>query len=168
MASVVPFPVTWSERQLSRGLPPDGTLNLPLEAEVRRDETAVRRAELPDLLWPFHREVGRFFETAPSGFFHVFDIAPVSLDSAPTTHRSPRRHRSSKPKPKRSSKSGSLDIIIEMELVRMRTQPDGIDLLLSLVVEPGFDHIRSEHIAACQERMIAFECIKSLVQRSGR
>ena len=52
------------------------------------------------------------------------------------------------------SKSGStryrsalLDIIVEMELVRVGTQPDGIDFAFSLVVEPGFDHVSSEHIS---------------------
>src|SRR5215471_4242261 len=29
------------------------------------------------------------------------------------------------------------DVVVEMELVRMRAQPDGIDFPLSLVVEPG-------------------------------
>jgi hypothetical protein len=40
------------------------------------------------------------------------------------------------------------DVVIEMELVRMRTQPDGIDFLLPLVVEPGPDRVGSEHISA--------------------
>src|ERR1700716_4711414 len=62
----------------------------------------------------------------------------------------------------------ALDIVIEMKLVGMGAQPDGIDLLFSLVVEPGFDHVAGEHIAAQQERVIAFERVKRLVQRSGR
>jgi hypothetical protein len=41
-----------------------------------------------------------------------------------------------------------LDIVVEMELVRMRTQPDSVDLLFPLVVEPGFDHVGGKHIAA--------------------
>ena len=41
----------------------------------------------------------------------------------------------------------ALDVVIEMKLVRMGTQPDGIDLLFSLVVQPGFDHVAGEHIA---------------------
>ena len=41
-----------------------------------------------------------------------------------------------------------LDIVVEMELVGMRAQPDGVDLLFPLVVEPGFDHVGGEHIAA--------------------
>jgi len=38
----------------------------------------------------------------------------------------------------------------------------------SLVVEPCFDHVVSEHIAAQQERVIAFERGKRLIQRYGR
>ena len=49
-----------------------------------------------------------------------------------------------------------------MKLVRMGSQPYGIDLLFSLVVEPGFDHVAGEHIAAQQERVIAFERVKRL------
>jgi uncharacterized protein YbjT (DUF2867 family) len=55
-----------------------------------------------------------------------------------------------------------------MKLVRMGAQPDGINLLFPLVVQPGLDHVAGEHIAAQQERVIAFERIKRLVQRSER
>ena len=43
-----------------------------------------------------------------------------------------------------------------------------INLLFSLVVEPGFNHVAGEHIAAQQERVITFERVKRLVERSGR
>ena len=61
-----------------------------------------------------------------------------------------------------SPEQSLLDVVIEVKLVRMRAQADGIDLLFSLVVEPGFDHVASEHIAAQQERVIAFERVKRL------
>jgi len=35
-----------------------------------------------------------------------------------------------------------------MELVGMRAQPDGIDLLVPLVAEPGFNDVLGEDIAA--------------------
>jgi hypothetical protein len=57
-----------------------------------------------------------------------------------------------------------LDVVIEMKLVRMGTQTDGVDLPFSLVVEPGFDHVAGENIAAQKERMIAFERVKRLIQ----
>ena len=62
----------------------------------------------------------------------------------------------------------ALYVVVEMKLVRMGAQPDGVDLLFSLVVQPGFNHVAGEHIAAQQERVIAFERVKRLVQRSGR
>ena len=51
----------------------------------------------------------------------------------------------------------ALDIVVEMKLVWMRAQPDRIDLLLPLVVEPGLDHVAGEYIAAEQESVIALE-----------
>lgn len=46
------------------------------------------------------------------------------------------------------SKETVLDVVVQMELVWMRAQPDRIDLFLPLVVEPGLDHVAGEHIAA--------------------
>jgi hypothetical protein len=57
-----------------------------------------------------------------------------------------------------------LDVIVEMEFVRMRAQPDGIDFAFALVVKPGLDHVSGEHIAAQKEGVIAFEGVKRLVQ----
>jgi hypothetical protein len=51
-----------------------------------------------------------------------------------------------------------------MKFVGMGAQPDGINLLFSLVVEPGFNHVAGEHIAAQQERVITFERVKRLVE----
>jgi hypothetical protein len=56
------------------------------------------------------------------------------------------------------------DVGVEMQLVRMRAQPDGIDFPLSLVVEPGLDHVSGKYIAAEKKRMITFEGIQRLVQ----
>jgi hypothetical protein len=48
----------------------------------------------------------------------------------------------------RLSPEPALDVVVEMKLVGMGAQPDGIDLRCSLVVEPGFNHVAGEHIAA--------------------
>ena len=58
----------------------------------------------------------------------------------------------------------ALNIVIEMELVRMRAQPDGIDLLIPLVAEPGFDHVLGENVAAQQKGVIGFKRIKRLLR----
>src|SRR5262245_54455075 len=47
-----------------------------------------------------------------------------------------------------SSQGTGLNIVIEMELVGMRAQPDGVDLLVPFVIEPSFDHVLGEDIAA--------------------
>ena len=61
----------------------------------------------------------------------------------------------------------ALNVVIEMELVRMRAQPDGIDLLVTLVAEPCFDHVLGENVAAQQKGVISFERIQRLLQRTG-
>ena len=44
----------------------------------------------------------------------------------------------------------------------MGAQRNGIDLLLPLVAEPGFDHVLGEDIAPQQEGMVGFERIERL------
>jgi hypothetical protein len=41
-----------------------------------------------------------------------------------------------------------LNVVIEMELVRVRAQPDGVDLLVAFVIQPRFDHVLGEDVAA--------------------
>src|ERR1051326_8366389 len=54
--------------------------------------------------------------------------------------------REQRPSPSRTGRGGVasellLDIEVQRELVRMRAQPDRVDLFLSLVFEPGLDHV---------------------------
>ena len=69
------------------------------------------------------------FREPPSGFFIL-------------------RQCSDRPERLRPSPWTSLDVVIKMELVGMRAQPDGIDLLVPLVTKPGFNHVLGEDIAA--------------------
>jgi hypothetical protein len=41
----------------------------------------------------------------------------------------------------------NLDIEIQSELPRMGTEADGVDLMLSLVLQPGLDHVLGKHVA---------------------
>ena len=59
-----------------------------------------------------------------------------------------------------------LDVVIEKELVRMRTQPNFIDFARSFVVYIDLHRILCEHISLEQKVMIGFECIKRLIERS--
>ena len=54
-------------------------------------------------------------------------------------------------------------VVVESELGRMRTQPDGIDLVLALPGDPGGDQLRREDVAREQELVVGLERL----QRSG-
>ena len=47
----------------------------------------------------------------------------------------------------------------------MGPQPDGIDLMLSLVLQPGLDDVLGEDIALEEEIMILLQGIERLVKR---
>ena len=54
------------------------------------------------------------------------------------------------------SQRTGLNVVIEMELVGVRAQPDGIDLLVPFVIQPSLDHVLGEDIAAQQKGVIGF------------
>src|SRR5262247_3302031 len=60
-----------------------------------------------------------------------------------------------------------LDVEVESELVRMWPQPHRVHLVLALVVDPGLDQIRGEHLAPEQELVVLLEVIQNGVQRAG-
>ena len=68
-------------------------------------------------------------------------------------------------KPACQAHSALLDIEIQGEFPGMRSEPDGIDLILALVLQPGLDHILGKHIAPEQKIMILLQGIERLVQR---
>src|SRR5258705_10436030 len=59
-----------------------------------------------------------------------------------------------------------LDVVVEGELVRMRAQPDGVHLVLPLVVDPGLDQARGEHVPLQQEVVILLEAVQPDVERA--
>src|SRR5699024_11195078 len=58
--------------------------------------------------------------------------------------------------------------VVQIKLVRRRTQPDRGDLVLALVPDPRLDEIGGEHPALGEEIMIGFEIVEHLVERVGR
>src|SRR6185295_15932229 len=58
-----------------------------------------------------------------------------------------------------------LDVVVEGELVRMRAQPDGVHLVLPLVVDPGLDQVRGEHVPLQQEVVVLLEVVQHDVER---
>src|SRR5215207_5189728 len=61
----------------------------------------------------------------------------------------------------------SLDVVVEVELPRVGTEADGVDLVLALVGEPGVDHVLGEHAALEQELVVGLERGQGVVERAG-
>src|SRR5262249_37769580 len=61
-----------------------------------------------------------------------------------------------------------LDVVVERELVRVRAQPDRIDLVLPLVLDPRLDEVGREHLALQQELVVLFEVVEHDVERAGK
>src|SRR5260370_34677634 len=59
-----------------------------------------------------------------------------------------------------------LDIVVQMELVRMRTHSHGIDFVLLLVSDPGINEIFFENSAFEEELVIRFESRERSIQRT--
>ena len=47
-----------------------------------------------------------------------------------------------------------LHVVVEAELVRVRSETHGVDFALALVPDPRVDHVRREHVAAEQELVV--------------
>ena len=61
-----------------------------------------------------------------------------------------------------------LNIVVEKELMGMRTQVDRIHFFLGLVADPFFDDVRGKDIALQQELMVGLEGGQGFRQRSRR
>ena len=60
----------------------------------------------------------------------------------------------------------ALNIKVQRELVRMRPQPDWINLAFAFVTDPRLEHVGREHVSLEQEVMIALQRIERLIQRT--
>jgi hypothetical protein len=60
-----------------------------------------------------------------------------------------------------------LDVEVEMELIGMRTEGDGIHLVLFLVIDPGFDEVFREDAALEQIVMILLKGIQNFAEGAG-
>src|SRR6476660_2914930 len=59
-----------------------------------------------------------------------------------------------------------LAVVIQRELVGMRAEPDRVEFLRPLPVDPGLDQIFGEDVALQQERVICFERVDGLFERA--
>jgi hypothetical protein len=56
------------------------------------------------------------------------------------------------------------DVVVQREFVRMRPQPNGIRLVLALVLDERLDQIFAKDIAPQQELVIVSQAIQSLFE----
>src|SRR4029453_13319890 len=57
---------------------------------------------------------------------------------------------------------------VQRELVRMRPEPDGVDLVRHLVVDPGLDDVLGEDVALQEEIVVALQVLERFVVRAPR
>src|ERR671927_255764 len=60
---------------------------------------------------------------------------------------------------------GASDVVVELELVRVRAQLHGGDLVGALVVDPRLDQVRREDVADRQELVVGLERIEDGAER---
>src|SRR5213596_671434 len=60
-----------------------------------------------------------------------------------------------------------LQVVGQGELVRVRTQPHGVELVDPLVLDPGVDHVLGEHTALEQPLVVALERVQDFLERTG-
>ncbi len=58
------------------------------------------------------------------------------------------------------------NVVIQCELVRMGPSVDGLDFVLHLIVDPGFDQFLAEDVSLEKEVMILFQSLQGFFKRS--
>src|SRR6516225_3065270 len=58
------------------------------------------------------------------------------------------------------------DVEIQIKLPRMRTQPDRIDLMLALVLEPRVDDVFGEDVASAQKLVVGLQRLQGFIERT--
>src|SRR5258708_35184742 len=66
----------------------------------------------------------------------------------------------------RSGTPDWLHVVVQLELVRVRPEPDGVNLVAALVVEPGLDQVRGKHAALEQELVIGPGVVEHCPERA--
>ena len=56
------------------------------------------------------------------------------------------------------------DVVVHLELVRVRAEADRVDLVRPLVLDPGLDEVLGEHVALGQVLVVALEPVEDSVQ----
>ena len=67
----------------------------------------------------------------------------------------------------RPSCNGESEVVVQLELVWVRTLLDRGDLLGPLQIAPGFDEVRGEHATGGQELGVSFQALQRFFERGG-
>ena len=67
----------------------------------------------------------------------------------------------------RPSSNSDSDVVVQLELVRVRTLLDRGDLLRALEVTPSLDQVRGEHATGGQELGVSFQALQRFFERGG-
>ena len=65
-----------------------------------------------------------------------------------------------------STRKPSLNVVIQEELVRMGSEPEGVHFLCPLVVDPHLDGVLGENVSLQQEVVVRLEVALRLFQRA--
>jgi hypothetical protein len=107
---------------------------------------------------------------------HLLAIAPTGTPNAGTLYLSEGKTEVQvvKPDGKTTNLAGltydavsaTVDVVVQLELVRVRAQADRVDLVGALVVDPGLDEVLGEHAALEQVVVVGLERVEHLGQRA--
>lgn len=88
------------------------------------------------------------------------DKGPGLLRGPCVSHAREANRRGGKPRRNNCDAKGDLDVVVQLELVRVRPQANRIHLVRALVIDPGFDQIGGENPSCLQVLVVRFEGIE--------
>ena len=68
------------------------------------------------------------------------------------------------PGPRGTRRSSGSDVVVQVELVRVRSQPHRVELVEPLVLDPGVDDVLGEDASLQQELVVGLQCVEDLLQ----
>ena len=100
----------------------------------------------------------RLLFTGPSQ--HFGDATPQLYTNGPPPNQVRGRLFSLRARRIDAQEAGGSDVVVELELVGMRTQTNRIDFVDPLVIDPCIDQILREDSASLQVLVVGLECVE--------
>jgi hypothetical protein len=111
----------------------------------------VSNREIPERLAPGHAQAAGDDDLVPACLY----VTHQALTTAPgKLHPEWNRHPS----------NARLYVVVELELVRVRAEPEFVELGGPLVVQPGLDEVLGEHAAFGEEGVVALQGVEDHVE----